>query len=66
MAATQIFIVRIRRDGACFSASARRVDQEVAGQFDQPQTLLEFLVRAGATGTPGPPQGEADDPDAPP
>ncbi|HRD98108.1 MAG TPA: hypothetical protein PLA97_17115 [Rubrivivax sp.] len=39
-----LFIVSVDRDATGFQASARRVDEEVAGTFDQPQTLLEFLV----------------------
>ncbi len=53
MACVHLFIVRIERDAPGFQASARRVDEEVAGHFDQPQTLLEFLV--------GPLPGATDD-----
>lgn len=65
MAGTHLFIVRIRREGPAFSASARRIDEEVAGHFDQPLTLLEFLVGPVPPAPPGPPQGETDDHDAP-
>lgn len=44
MGSVQLFIVRVDRDAAGFQASARRVDEEVAGHFDQPQTLLDFLL----------------------
>lgn len=44
MGRVHLFIVRVDRDAAGFQASARRVDEEVAGHFDQPLTLLEFLV----------------------
>lgn len=44
MASVHVFIVRINRDAPGFRASARRVDEEVAGHFDQPLPLLEFLV----------------------
>jgi hypothetical protein len=43
-----------------------RVDEEVAGHFDQPQTLLEFLVGTLPESAPEPPtpQGEPDASDA--
>lgn len=53
MASVHLFIVRIEREAPGFRASARRVDEEAAGHFDQPQTLLEFLV--------GPPHPVPDD-----
>ncbi len=44
MGRVQLFIVQVERDAPAFRASARRIDEEVAGHFDQPQSLLEFLV----------------------
>lgn len=65
MAGTHLFIVHIRREGPAFSASARRIDEELAGHFDQPLTLLEFLVGPVPPAPPGQTQGDADDPVAP-
>ncbi len=44
MGRVHLFIVSVDRDAPGFQASARRVDEEVAGQFEQPHALLEFLV----------------------
>lgn len=44
MPTSQLFIVRITRDARCFVARARRVDEEVCGEFIQPQQLLSFLL----------------------
>ncbi|MBL8307517.1 MAG: hypothetical protein JNM33_12540 [Rubrivivax sp.] len=63
MAGTRLYIVRICREGPAFSASARRVDEEVAGHFDQPLALLEFLL-GPASPAPPPPQGEHHERDA--
>ena len=41
---SQLFIVRITRDARRFVAWARRVDEEVCGEFVQPQQLLNFLL----------------------
>lgn len=65
MAGVHLFIVRVDRHAPGFRASARRVDEEVAGHFDQPQMLLEFLVGRLPESAPEPPapQGEPDAPD---
>jgi hypothetical protein len=46
MSTSQLFIVRITRDARRFVARARRVDEEVCGEFIQPQQLLNFLLGA--------------------
>lgn len=66
MGRVQIFVVHVERDAPAFRASARRVDAEVAGHFDQPHALLDFLL-----GPPAPPptrlaEGDPDDPDLSP
>jgi hypothetical protein len=66
MAGVHLFIVSVDRQAKGFRASARRVDEEVVGHFDQPHTLLEFLVGTLPESAPEPttPQGEPDAPDA--
>jgi hypothetical protein len=44
MSTSELFIVRITRDATRFVARARRVDEEVCGEFIQPQQLLNFLL----------------------
>jgi hypothetical protein len=64
MVDTQLFIVRIQRTPGAFLATARRVDEEVRGQFEQPQALLEFLLGAQPPQAPAAaarPQGDADE-----
>lgn len=62
MGRVHLFIVSIDRDAPDFRASARRVDEEVAGRFDQPLRLLDFLVGR----PPRAPQDRVEeDPDAP-
>ena len=61
MAHTHLFIVRVVRGADRLSATARRIDEEVAGHFTQPQQLLDFLLGtarreedAGGPPTPAP------------
>jgi hypothetical protein len=52
MASSQLFIVRIRHDPRRFVASARRIDDEVFGEFVQPEQLLSFLLGRPADSQP--------------
>ena len=54
MADSHLFIVRITRDPRRFVASARRIDGEVCGEFNQPEQLLTFLLGRPADGPPRP------------
>jgi len=54
MANSHLFIVRITRDPRRFVASARRVDGEVCGEFNQPEQLLSFLLGHPADSQPRP------------
>jgi hypothetical protein len=51
MPTSQLFIVRVTRDACRFVARARRVDEEVCGEFLQPQQLLSFLLGGSDTGS---------------
>ncbi len=62
MVDTQLFIVRVLRAPGAFRATARRVDEEVRGQFEQPQALLDFLLGVHPPQAPAAavgPQGDA-------
>jgi hypothetical protein len=65
MAAIRLYLVRVQNAAAGFSASARRVDEEVARHLDQPLPLLEFLVGAPPAAPDPPPPGAPDDPNDP-
>ncbi|HET9207293.1 MAG TPA: hypothetical protein VFO28_13705 [Burkholderiaceae bacterium] len=65
MASSQVFIVRITRDPRRFAASARRIDEEVCGEFAQPQQLLNFLLGRAADGHPRTPRSPDDNAIAP-
>jgi hypothetical protein len=61
MASSQVFIVRITHGPRRFAASARRIDEEVFGEFAQPQQLLNFLLGRTRDQRAPPLQAEPDD-----
>jgi len=61
MANSQLFIVRITHGTRRFAASARRIDEEVFGEFAQPQQLLNFLLGRPHDRQTHALQGEPDD-----
>ena len=65
MANSHLFIVRITRDARRFVASARRIDDEVCGEFSQPQQLLRFLLGGPGDSRPQPEDGPDPTPIAP-
>lgn len=54
MAGPQLFIVRIVHAAGRFAARARRVDDEVTGEFGRPQQLMEFLLQPPPPSAPPP------------